>query len=1006
MIHLDRNHPSPIAHHPKGNLILADSNHADQHPILSWSAPARDDRAFYQDHQDQFLKDISSKPAIQTENPAIVKDAPSIPSSALGPVTPGDAEDPKLPGPSPSSPADAPSPIADSSSSLSPPPETATPAPADPDPVDGPAPEMTAEGADERPVETQGESSGEVDNEVDRASRQSTPLSELSSAPDLDEDSEMKAAEEVARPSSKDGTTGDASSHETKAAQKPAPVKAQSEASLSKPATSGEGAAPASSSLLANDPPAQSSTDQTPAISDGFHNLSNPAGPHAQHVSLPNDTSRPSSSQFLSSMQHPLPFSGHHASTSTLDPKVVAILELNMHLLSVCMAYQSQGVALAEPRIQQYSSRLQSNLTWLAAAADENQKGSRSVVGLPHLQPPPVLDFGPMERIQQIYSELPTIFANEISRKQNMGVSTNTPLLQLPLPNGKLKRDRPDEAALDPSNKRRDTGETKIPTPIIPPTPMTHQTLLPNLAPQITSPNSMHQLRADSSAAMRSPSMPPPSVPSALNSNATEAQLFAAHTRQVQMRQAMQQQQQHQQQQQQQPAESSRQMSPLQQQAMTMPNIAGPSSMSGMSQQNAAALAAIGPHARQHLQLLQNYPNHPMVQYLVQQVPGFTSLPLAQQLQKMHLAQTALQARNQQQQQNQRAAAQQASAAAAGFPQAGMSSFTSGGMASGQMPQGGSPTRVSPVSQQHSPIPGGQQLGGFPFTNHGPNQQMDVRTATAAAAAAGFTPQQQAAFASMTPQQRQLFMMQQQMMRSGNAPNQSMMNPQMMAAAQERMRQEQRMVQAGMSHLPGSPMMDGVGSFPALRSNPSVPGIARSARTPSDSAPSPVAQQRLPGQGQDDLQRAMLIQQAQRGMTPHLQNTSGFPQMNGGMLNQGWPQNNQQQSQMSHNLGSYGMSPPGSANPAHGGGGGFGMGGGGGLPGGLPSPAGSNLSHVWTQNAVNGQYPYVAASPSASQHHSDPGMTPRQASATPAPHMPQNSPGADMSEFELFNWGP
>ena len=166
MIHLDHNHsssiPGPSA--KSQNLILTNSPHSDQHSIIQhWPSPARDapSRPYYQDSQEQFLSD-SSKPPAQPDNPS--SDPLSAPSSALapapapGPVTPGDAEDPSLPEPSPSSPHDTRWPPADSSSSLTTPPDAASPCNT-----------MDAEKAGEQ-----------MEEEVDRESRQSTPPSELS----------------------------------------------------------------------------------------------------------------------------------------------------------------------------------------------------------------------------------------------------------------------------------------------------------------------------------------------------------------------------------------------------------------------------------------------------------------------------------------------------------------------------------------------------------------------------------------------------------------------------------------------------------------------------------------------------------------------------------------------------------------------------------------------------------------------------------------------------------
>jgi len=51
-----------------------------------------------------------------------------------------------------------------------------------------------------------------------------------------------------------------------------------------------------------------------------------------------------------------------------------------------------------------------------------------------------------------------------------------------------------------------------------------------------------------------------------------------------------------------------------------------------------AAVAAFGPNAMQNIQMLQN-PNHPFMQYMAQSVPGFASLPVPQQLQRMQIVQ-------------------------------------------------------------------------------------------------------------------------------------------------------------------------------------------------------------------------------------------------------------------------------------------------------------------------------------------------------------------------------
>ena len=313
--------------------------------------------------------------------------------------------------------------------------------------------------------------------------------------------------------------------------------------------------------------------------------------------------------------------------------------------------------------------------------------------------------------------------------------------------------------------------------------------------------------------------------------------------------------------------------------------------------------------------------------------------------------------------------------------------------------QNGSPTRSSPVSQQPSMVSQTQQGAGF-FHSSMPNATIDHR-----ATIAGLTPQQQANLANMNPQHRQqLFLMQQQqqqqqqlMQRGAVGPG--MMNPQMVA--QERM-QQQRMAQAGSPTHHNSVMMgmQGVGSdgtsFPALRSNPGVPGIARSIRTPSDHMQShspitPQLAQRTQSQTADDYQRAMM-QQGQRGMTP-AQDGSFMQMNNGGMQNSGWSQS--PSTSIAPSQISYGMTRPNSA--------GVGQGPFGGVPNGVSSPVANN----WSQG---GGGSFTTTSPIGGQQAVDSLSVQRQASMTPAPHtqMSQNSPvvgdQGGMNDFELFNW--
>lgn len=121
--------------------------------------------------------------------------------------------------------------------------------------------------------------------------------------------------------------------------------------------------------------------------------------------------------------------------------------------------------------------------------------------------------------------------------------------------------------------------------------------------------------------------MPPPSGPPGMMSNMNEAQIAAARARQMQMRQAMQQQG---------LGDAGRQMSAgVPQGGMGMSSMAGTPSV---SPQQLAILQQMGPGAVQCFQILQN-PQHPLVQYMIQNAPGFQSAPLPQQIQQMQRVQ-------------------------------------------------------------------------------------------------------------------------------------------------------------------------------------------------------------------------------------------------------------------------------------------------------------------------------------------------------------------------------
>lgn len=125
---------------------------------------------------------------------------------------------------------------------------------------------------------------------------------------------------------------------------------------------------------------------------------------------------------------------------------------------------------------------------------------------------------------------------------------------------------------------------------------------------------------------------------------------------------------------------------------------------------------------------------------------------------------------------------------------------------------------------------------------------------------------------TMAANQRQLLMMQQ--MRaggSGNAVNPPLLNTQTVPSP-ERMRTDQSRMSPGSpsSQLPMGGGMD-MNSFPMMRSNSTVPGIARSTRSPTD--PSGL-QGRVASNNQEEMQRAFAAQQQRNMMLS--QGNAGF----------------------------------------------------------------------------------------------------------------------------------
>ena len=263
--------------------------------------------------------------------------------------------------------------------------------------------------------------------------------------------------------------------------------------------------------------------------------------------------------------------------------------------------------------------------------------------------------------------------------------------------------------------------------------------------------------------------------------------------------------------------------------------------------------------------------------------------------------------------------------------------------------------------------------------------------------------------------QRQLLMMQQQQQmlaqrgmnpQGGAGGMMGGMNPGMMNA--QALQQQQRMaaMQRGMSPLnpnsataAGTPGSAGIAGndltqqqFAAsLRSNPAVPGIARSTRSPSVSelGTPRLGGRMLSGQGgqSDEYHRALLQQQQQRNVQ-HAQ----MQQAQQGMVPPGTSPGTAQASgtwQNHQQMGQFGAAAV--QNPAQ-------VYGNGSATGGVDSPnPGATAPGNWSQAG----FPH-AGSPSTTAFPSEHATISRQTSATPAP-IPQHSPTQGNQE-EIYPW--
>ena len=242
------------------------------------------------------------------------------------------------------------------------------------------------------------------------------------------------------------------------------------------------------------------------------------------------------------------------------------------------------------------------------------------------MEPPIAIDPVPMDRLKLLYSDMSTIFAKDIARRQLLNPSHQG---SSAAPNGALKRTRPDDLP-DLSSKRRDMGEHKPQAPQVPIPGISLSGASPHPHPSTTYPPPSQPNLAVSAAQaipqsprVSSPAMPPPATPS-LPFGVTDASIAAssrARARDLQIQQAREQQlRQAAQMQQMQPG---RHMSPPSTSQQVPQGMPGPSNV------------AFSPQAQA---VLQNH-NHPLMQYMISQVPQFTSLPQQQQLQRIQMFQ-------------------------------------------------------------------------------------------------------------------------------------------------------------------------------------------------------------------------------------------------------------------------------------------------------------------------------------------------------------------------------
>ncbi|KAH7875962.1 hypothetical protein F5879DRAFT_1045908 [Lentinula edodes] len=725
------------------------------------------------------------------------------------------------------------------------------------------------------------------------------------------------------------------------------------------------------------------------------------------------------------------------------DPKVATILELNSELFKILLELQARGVSPSDTRFQHFSTRLQSNLNYLATAAD--RPSNQSSITYPMMEAPPLIDIIAMDRIQQLYADLPSVFTKIMPRRPSLGAG---------IPNNNhmgmnfnhLKRERTDEGSLDmTAHKRRDTGEGKVNNNgmMMPPPSLPLQDQLSNgisSSPSLSTGNGSLPISiAPQTSVSAMSGMIPPTLGQGMSGTGS---LPDAGMSEAQLNQAVREQRMANMRAQQQrpgglpgmpstpqPQQGGRHMSPPSasiaassnlQISPTSSNHSGPSTVvPGGGGGGGGGLSSVQQMQQQAYMLLQIQPPHPVLQYMHRMIPNFSSLSYHDQARRIFQVLQSRQQQQQQQQLHQQLQQQQQQQQQQSPPQSLQPQMN--GIPNGVFPIHTSP--ISPVAQQAQMNPmilaGGQ--GGM---NPGPS------AGNSAGMSGGGNNINNMGMNSMTPNQRQQLMLMQQQRGGGSMgsggmnPMNNMNNMNGMSSQQYAMLQQQRQqqqAQQGMSQGAisptqshhgggnGSPMIPGsdLNNFPALRSNAAIPGIARSARSPPDggiggggggigiggisgsgpgnqSPMTPRMPARGPSMGQDEFARMM--------------GGSVGPSPRGGMMSGSGPGNftpqqmqNWQQQQMAG-----GMRPP----SAHGGG--YGGGGGGSMGAPSPGSAGGGFGSGSSGGMGSPSYPFPTPSP-GSGHPGDLSSSnlglgmPRHMSATPGPGQQMRNPNMNMN---------